>query len=264
MLSVIIVAYRPDKVKLRKILKKIGKQTKIIIINNCKEYNLNDIKFSKKTKIIRSKNYGNGAGINLGLKNCKTKLALYLDIDVEFKNNFIQKFINYSKKVKDFSVLIPNHGNLNSKKKRIEKYEGEASVMLFNIKKFRKTKIFDENYFLYFEELDLFYNCKKMGLKTYFVTHLNIKHLRASSISDNVHKISNLRSWHYMWSMFFYYKKNFSYFMAVKKTFFLIIKDFLMLLIYLIIFNKFKFQNRFYRLFGILSCMLGLKSYLRP
>ena len=136
--------------------------------------------------------------------------------------------------------------------------------MLFNIKKFRKTKIFDENYFLYFEELDLFYNCKKMGLKTYFVTHLNIKHLRASSISDNVHKISNLRSWHYMWSMFFYYKKNFSYFMAVKKTFFLIIKDFLMLLIYLIIFNKFKFQNRFYRLFGVLSCMLGLKSYLRP
>ena len=166
MLSVIIVAYRPDKVKLRKILKKIGKQTKIIIINNCKEYNLNDIKFSKKTKIIRSKNYGNGAGINLGLKNCKTKLAMYLDIDVEFKNNFIQKFINYSKKVKDFSVLIPNHGNLNSKKKRIEKYEGEASVMLFNIKKFRKTKIFDENYFLYFEVIDLFYNCKKMGLKT--------------------------------------------------------------------------------------------------
>ena len=264
MLSVIIVAYRPDKVKLRKILKKIGKQTKIIIINNCKEYNLNDIKFSKKTRIIRSKNYGNGAGINLGLKNCKTKLAMYLDIDVEFKNNFIKKFINYSKKVKDFSVLIPNHGNLNSKKKRIEKYEGEASVMLFNIKKFRKTKIFDENYFLYFEETDLFFRFKKNGLKVFFIKDLVISHQRASSIENETSAISNLRSWHYMWSMFYFYKKNFSYTYALKKTYILLIKDFIILLSSMLTFDFKNTKLRFYRLYGLVSSMICLKSFLRP
>ena len=33
--------------------------------------------------IIPEKNLGNGAGINEGLKNTKTKYAFYLDVDTE-------------------------------------------------------------------------------------------------------------------------------------------------------------------------------------
>ena len=36
---------------------------------NSKNYDFSDLKISKKTKIIRSKNFGNGAGINIALKN---------------------------------------------------------------------------------------------------------------------------------------------------------------------------------------------------
>ena len=58
-------------------------------------------------------------------------------------------------------MLVPDHGNLKSKDLQIEKYEGEASVMLFNLDIFKKRNLFDEAYFLYFEEQDLFQYCKK-------------------------------------------------------------------------------------------------------
>jgi len=121
MLSIIIVGYKPEKKKLNKVLKIIGKNIKVIFINNSENYNLKNIKFSKNTVVLNSKNNGNGAGINLGIKNCKTKYALYLDIDVLFKKNFIKNFINFAKKNKDFAILLYNHDNLNSKKKKIKK-----------------------------------------------------------------------------------------------------------------------------------------------
>ncbi|MBC8308189.1 MAG: glycosyltransferase, partial [Pelagibacterales bacterium] len=217
MLSIIIVGYKPEKKKLNKVLKIIGKNIKVIFINNSENYNLKNIKFSKNTVVLNSKNNGNGAGINLGIKNCKTKYALYLDIDVLFKKNFIKNFINFAKKNKDFAILVPNHGNLNSKKKKIEKYEGEASIMLFNLSKLEKIGFFDEKYFLYFEEQDLFFKCKKNNLKTFFIPSINIKHLRASSVSQNIENIHYLRAWHYMWSMFYFYKKNYSFIDAIKK-----------------------------------------------
>jgi len=264
MISIIIVAYNPDKKKLKKFLKKIGNKINLVIINNSENYNLSDIKFSKKTVIIKSKNFGNGAGINLGLKKCKTKFAIYSDIDIDFKKNFINRFINFKKKIKNFCVVVPNHGNLKSKEEIVEKYDGEASMMLFNINKLKKIGFFDENYFLYYEEIDLLHRCKKNNLKSFFLPNLKIKHARAASVSKNFTHIENLRSWHYMWSMFYFYKKNFNYFKALEKTFLFLIKDLIMIFFYICIIDKKKIKNRYYRIYGIISSMLGMSSFLRP
>ena len=76
--------------------------------------------------------------------------------------------------------------------------------------------------------------------------------------------ISNLRSWHYMWSMFYFYKKNFSYTYALKKTYILLIKDFIILLSSMLTFDFKNIKLRFYRLYGLVSSMICLKSFLRP
>ena len=76
MLSIILVVYKTDKTLLKKILSKINKKTHIIIIDNSYNYDFSIFELSNKTKIIRSKNVGNGAGINIGLKKCKTKKNL--------------------------------------------------------------------------------------------------------------------------------------------------------------------------------------------
>ena len=184
MLTIILVVYKSDKNQLRNILKKIDKKYNIIIVDNSYNYNFKGLGLSKKTKIIRSRNNGNGSGINIALKNCKTENAIYTDLDVKFNRNLIQKFINFSKKIKNFSVLIPNHGNFKKNNKIIKNYIGEAAVMFFNLKNLKKINFFDENFFLYYEEMDLLHRCKINNIKCYLIPYLIIKHHRASSIEN--------------------------------------------------------------------------------
>ena len=264
MLTIILVVYKTEKRKLKFILKKIGKKYPIIIIDNSKNYNFSSLAISKKTKIIRSNNNGNGAGINLGLKNCKTNYALYTDLDVIFKNDFIKKFYEFSLKYQKFAVMVPNHGNINSKKKLVEEFNYEAAVMLFNKKILKTIGFFDENYFLYFEEKDLFLRCKKKKLKVFYAPSFKIKHNRASSILDDNEKIENLRNWHFMWSMFYYYKKNYNFLKAINMIYLLVIKDIFMTFFYLFSLNKKKLSYRFHRIYGFTSAILGFKSFKRP
>ena len=109
-----------------------------------------------------------------------------------------------------------------------------------------------------------FLDLKKNGLKVFFIKDLVISHQRASSIENETSAISNLRSWHYMWSMFYFYKKNFSYTYALKKTYILLIKDFIILLSSMLTFDFKNTKLRFYRLYGLVSSMICLKSFLRP
>lgn len=263
MVTLILVIYKTDKNKLKKLLKIIGNKYKLIIIDNSYNYNFSKVRIPKNTEIIRSKNIGNGSGINIGIKKCKTRFAIYLDIDVEFEKNFLKKFINYTKMVKNFSVLVPNHGKFKKDKKLINNYVGEASVMLYNIRVVKNLGFFDKNYFLYFEETDFLLRSKRKQFNTFLIPNLKIKHKRASSIKKS-ENIDLLRSWHYMWSMFYFYKKNYTYLEALKKVSKLIIKDIIMLFFYSIILDKKNCKLRFYRLFGVISSMIGLKSFLRP
>ena len=263
MITIILVVYKSDKKKLNKILKTIGTKYNFIIVDNSMNYNFDLIKLPKKTTIIRSENNGNGSGINIALKNCKTKFAIYFDIDVNFKKNLIYNLIKLSKKIKKFSILIPNHGKNKLGSSPVKDYVGEASVMLINKSMLKKIGFFDENFFLYFEEIDILSRCKEKKISAYLLPSLEIRHSRASSIKKSA-KLDLLRAWHYMWSMFYFYKKNYSYFFAVKKTYHYILKDLIVILISIFLLNYKVIKLRFFRLFGIGSSMLGLNSFLRP
>ena len=81
---------------------------------------------------------------------------------------------------------------------------------------------------------------------------------------DNVNlKMISLRSWHYMWSLFYFYKKNYSYFFALKKTYIFLIKDFFKLLYFLIKRDKLNICIRSNRLFGLINSMILKKSSKR-
>tara|TARA_B100001059_G_C17784415_1_gene556210 strand:+ start:719 stop:1519 length:801 start_codon:yes stop_codon:yes gene_type:complete len=264
MITIILVVYHSDRKKLQTILKQLGNKYKIIIVDNSTCYNFKNIKLSNKTKIIRSVNIGNGAGINLGLNKVSTKFAIYFDIDTIFKKNFLEKFLNIAKSIKKFAVLVPNNGKLKSKKKLVEKYNFEGSIMLFNMNEFKKFDFFDANIFLYFEEIDLFLRCKKNNQKVYVASNLSIIHQQGSSIVfEDKNKLIYLRVWHYMWSMFYVFKKNYGYFYAIKKCYLYLIKDLIMLGVFFLKLDKFNFLKRFNRISGLTISMLNIKSFKR-
>ena len=119
--------------------------------------------------------------------------------------------------------------------------------MLINLKKFDNKEIFDKNFFLYFEEFDLCKSLIDKNQNIYTTSKLKINHLGfKSSLNDNDLENSrtiNLKDWHYMWSSFYFYRKNFGYFYALKKLLGKFFKSFFKMILYSITFKKIKKIN---------------------
>ena len=267
-LTIIMVAYRPKINLLKSLILKFNNLYKILITNNSEKKLDESIYELKNTDVIENeKNLGNGAGINVCLRHCKTKFALYLDIDANITIKELHKLTRYSEKIKKFGVLVPNGQHKISQEKISKKWDIEGSIMLINKNYINNEVVFDEKYFLYYEETDFFFNCLKKGKNVYFLPKVEFSHERATSIDEkDLHdkeKIKLLRQWHYMWSMFYFYKKNFSFFIAVSKTFHIFLKDLFFLMINLVTFDKQKIRIRYYRINGLMHSFLGMKSNKR-
>ena len=72
--------------------------------------------------------------------------------------------------------------------------------------------MYEKNFFLYFEEFDLCKSLINLGKNIFTAQELKIHHLGfKSSINKDEQNSSNmikLKDWHYMWSSFYFYKKN--------------------------------------------------------
>ena len=79
MVTIIIVVYKSDK-KSFKYFKKVPDKFHVIIVDNSLDYDFTKIKLSKKTQIIRSKNIGNGGGINLAVKTKQSLQFIWISI----------------------------------------------------------------------------------------------------------------------------------------------------------------------------------------
>ena len=266
-LTVIIVVYKTKKELLKSFIHQIDKNYKILIIDNSYLYNFTDIENLQNVSIYRSKeNNGNGDGINKGLKIVDTPYAIYFDIDTLFEKNFLQQIEKYIFKIKDFVILIPNiNSSYSDKNEFIELYDGEGAAMLFNVKAIIKLGMFDINYFLYREETDLYLRCKKFNQKIFLLTKIHLRHDGSSSMdgdNSNLQMIA-LRNWHFMWSNFYFFKKNYSYFYAIKKTYSYLFKDFLKLLFFILKNDKVNICIRKYRLLGLINSIFLMKSSKR-
>tara|TARA_Y100000385_G_scaffold218711_1_gene228069 strand:- start:294 stop:1199 length:906 start_codon:yes stop_codon:yes gene_type:complete len=292
-LTVVIVTYRTNKKILNRCLSSIDKKIKIIIVENSKKFENKDY-FTKKYKnlkiICSGSNLGYGNGNNLGLKNVKTKYGLILNPDVYCSNIFFKNLFDILKKVKDFHLLGCAYskdnktypaGYFNYKKnKNFERIINTKKIRLvtkvdwikgfsivLNMRKFKQRQIFDKNYFLFLEEIDLCKSIQKKNGNIYFIKNLKVDHLgfKGSVGASDLEKqnAENLRNWHYMWSSFYFYKKNYSYLYAINEMFGKFIRSLIKTIFFSITFQTQKKKKYLYRLLGILSSMIGLKANYR-
>ena len=112
-LTVIMVNYKSDKNKLNSCLKSINIKTKVLIVDHSNDLKSDQIFVPENIslEIINNKNLGNGAGINCGIKNAKTKYVLYLDIDTILPENFFITLEDAVNKIDKFAVIAPKINN---------------------------------------------------------------------------------------------------------------------------------------------------------
>lgn len=278
--TIIIVTFKSEGV-IQKCLSSINNNYPVIIIENSsnkffKKYI--EKKFSNVRCILTGENMGFGKANNIGLHLAKTKYVLILNPDTILFEDTLDILNKSANKIKNFALLAPiitnshelNYGffnkiNTNKKNKNILEVDYiKGFAMFFNKNKFSEIGFFDENIFLYLEEIDL---CKRLNFfneKIYLISNAKIKHLGGKSHANEFNlEMEISRNWHWMWSNFYYKKKHFGTLKAYNDTFYLFLKCMFKMTFFLF-FNKKKFLINQARFLGLINSYLGNKSFYRP
>ena len=209
---------------------------------------------------------------NLGLKKVTTKYALILNPDATLHSSTLENFLKAVKQIPKFAIMGPyiqdkknnNEKNYLKNSNPMPAINVKGFAMFLNLSEFKDIGFFDENFFFYFEEIDL---CKRLvdrGKKIYLVPDIKINHDGGQSHEESINKEMELsRNWHWMWSTFNYHKKYkgffVSFFIILPKMISAIIK----VLIYTLTFNK-KKKIYYQRLSGLINAIMGKSSWYRP
>ena len=198
--------------------------------------------YAKKHKnivYIKNKvNVGFGPANNQGMKIAKGAYVLLLNSDTLILKDAIQKLFSFyqkTEKTKHFVgpkllnqdmtpqasaapfyslpvifgalFLRGDHWGLTrsspKETKRVDWVSGAA--IMARKEYFEKVGGFDEQVFMYMEEVDFFYRAKKMGMKTYFYPKVKIVHLGSASSNGKTYPIIQVYK-----GFLFFYKKHHS------------------------------------------------------
>lgn len=283
-LTIVFSSYQSQKL-LNKILTKFQSKYKIIIIENSLNYEVKkslEKKFSNVDVIIPKENLGLAKSYNLGLSKAKTKFVFLNNPDLEINNQSIKELLICAKKIKNLGIISPTYKYENIYK-NYEIYSSKREINSSILKKYSVIEVdfidnnflvnkknisrlsFDQNYFLYYETADFTTNLKKIGKKLYVAKSIKFHHFGASSLPP---KYSNLvrktRSFHYNWSKFYFYKKNYSYLYALKKIYPNLIKAIKKILLGIMRFDKKLIEFSLLEILGIFTAILLCKSFYRP
>ena len=269
-LTVVIVTFKSEA-KILDCLRSIGDQANIIVVENSKNKDFkNDLenKFPNLKCILAGRNLGYAAANNIGLKQVKTKYALVLNPDAILEKHGVKNFLNRANQVKEFWLMGPGNDQMVQlefgKEDLIEVSNLKGFAIFFNLSKFN-NEYFDENFFLYFEEIDLCKKVKNNNGKIYLDRLIKINHQGSQSVNNlNKSELEKNRNWHWMWSTFYYHKKHKGYLIALINIFPKLLSALIKTIIYSIVFNKNKRDIYICRLSGIVNSITGNKSWYRP
>ncbi len=261
--------------KIHQCLKSIESKAKVIIVENSNNINFKlelEKSYSNLKCILTGENLGYAKGNNLGLSKVQSEYALILNPDAILDKNTLDNLLVSANRFKDFAILGPakqdEYSNIETNLEKEQVYQVNSLkgfAMLLNLKQFDKIGFFDENFFIYLEEIDLCKRLRFYNKKIYLDKRVSIHHIGGSSHNKKINFEMELsRNWHWMWSLFYFNKKHYGYIFALtlvsKKLFSSLIKIFL----YSLIFNQYKKKIYLQRFSGLYNSIIGNKSWYRP
>ena len=273
-ITIIINTFKSED-KIHQCIDSIASKVKVIVIENSDNINLKkelENKYNNIQCFLTGKNLGYAKGNNLGISKVKSEYALVLNPDAILASDALDKLLTTANKLSDFAIIGPAKQNefskfdLNKNEDQVFQVDSlKGFAMLLNLDQFKDIGFFDENFFIYLEEIDLCKRLKKKNKKIYLDKDVLIHHLGGSSHNEIINFEMELsRNWHWMWSTFYFNKKHYGYFKALfsvgRKFFSSLIK----LLFYSLIFNTYKKKIYLQRFSGLFNSIIGNKSWYRP
>ena len=270
-ITAVITSFKSET-KILNCVKSLGKDFKIIIIENSNDKKLKD-KLEKEYPniecVLSDKNLGYAKGNNLGLKMVETKYALIINPDAEVQNNAIDNFFLTAKNKPKFAIIAPfiqEENNVSETFNGIFEVKNvKGFAMFLNLEECRDVGFFDENFFIYFEEIDLCKRLIKKNKKIFLDTNIRINHAGGTSHDESInHEMEKSRNWHWMWSNFYFHYKHYGYLIALIKILPKFLSAIFKTFFFKFISNKEKKDIYYSRFKGILNSILMRKSWYRP
>ena len=266
----VITTFRSEAV-IDDCLKDMPKDIRKIIVENSNDHNLKkrlENMYENTECFLMPDNLGYGKANNFGIAKSTTDYIFIINPDTKIT---VEKFTKIASLLQDqdFAIAAPQIVEENKVYqqntsdhliKNVEYVPGMA--MILNKKKFNNI-FFDENFFLYLEEIDL---CKRMINIGQNILELNIQlnHLGNQSHGGYDFEMEKSRNWHWMWSKFYFYKKHHNYFYSFFKTLPNFLSSIFKYIIYKLLKNEKKSSQYKMRFLGLLNSYMLCKSYYRP
>jgi GT2 family glycosyltransferase len=283
--------------KLSKLISTIDKKFKILIIDNAREFNIKNYynNFFNVNYYIPEKDLGLSGSYNYALYNCSTKYIFITQPDVTLELNAITKLYDAVKKYNNSAILASkvvyddsqldtdyrllkfnkNNKIINIKKKIINPFsydeiQGDICVdavtcttMFVNCEFIKKIGGWDNNFFMYCEDMDLCLRARISGYQIIKVSESKVKHLGFSSHSEDNNEVFNdKRNWHWSWSQIYFYRKHNSMYFFYKIVFKLVIVSFIKTILYFLISRK-KYRSHLFKFYGGVISFINLPSFYR-
>jgi len=209
-----------------------GVETQIIIVNNESEKLSGETLCSSRAEIVEAgENLGFGRAHNLGTKSARGEYILFLNPDTEVLSGSLEKMLGIF--AADEKIGIVGPALVSESGKAAEEHFGfrktpfslvktklfgpgrevfqpvqadwlSGAAMMVRKKLFRELGGFDENYFMYFEDVDLCLRAIKRGHQVIMNPEAKILHESGQSFSDNRQKKK-----YYYSSQDYYLRKHF-------------------------------------------------------
>ncbi len=277
-LTIIIVIYNSTD-KIIDLLHQLN-NFEIIIVNNGKnEHVISKIKAHKNVKSIisKEKNIGFGRGVNFAFENIDSKYFLVLNPDMLINENDILKLLDIIINDKSCGIVSPlissdsdSFGAFPEKGKGVERNLNQIKcskmlventpsgnccvdvtkgcVLLINSEFFKKVGMFNEKFFLFWEEIDLCKKFRKAKLSVILVPEIKVIHEEGTSSKNNLSNFI-IRTFNKEISPLIYFKsKKLNLNLLIK-----ILKYFFRTFSYLIILNLKNSLKNFLKLIATLS-----------
>lgn len=275
-------------------LESIPNNIKILIIDN--SYNSNLKKKISKYKNCNYHNIGDvglGKTFNFALSIVKTPYVLLTQPDVILRKNCIENLVIGFEKYKNVGMVAPivfdnkiyskyDFYDLKYSKRKKEfnykKYTNiptaplgdfcvdavNATTMLIRVEILKKINGWDNNYYVYLEDIDI---CLRLKLNNYSIIKIanaQVDHIGWSSHSNEIKKTMDIsRIWHFTWSSLYFENKFCRKSIVMKKLFKIIIFSIIKLLLNIIILRFSKTKKYLVKLSACCAFILNRGSYFR-
>jgi GT2 family glycosyltransferase len=154
-------------------------------------------------------NVGYGRAANAALKSVSSRYALLINPDILIQQQQVADLLLQAADYPQGAIFGPatsrKHQQIAAPAEEKDAISG--SCMLFDMEKLRPLGGFDDNIFLFSEEVDLCWRARARGHQVLLLPGIYVEHLAGQS-SGSSDAVEYMKNWHFGWSRSYFYRKH--------------------------------------------------------